>query len=159
MKSVALLLSILLLCSGCNRQAPTATDLMAKLLAPADTPAVRIYFNGASAEDSGYLSREECLSLYAGQNPVALSDEFAIALCKDDRIYEIHLYHALDAEKAEAIESCLRQRQTLLLKQDNYFYDPDHSAAASVVWKKGKWVCLLVTHDNERAMECLRGAI
>lgn len=159
MKRIALLLSLLMLCSGCNKSAPTATDLMAKLLAYSDLPVMQIYFNGAAFEDIGYLSREQSADLYCGQDPMSLSDEYAIALCKDDRICEIHLYHALDAEKADAIEAYLRKRQTLLLKKEYYFYDTDHPAASSVIWKKGKWVCLLVTHDNERAICRLREAL
>ena len=159
MKRIALLLSLLMLCNGCNKAAPTATDLMAKLLAFSDVPVMQVYFDGAAFEDVGYLSRDECAALYSGQNPIALSDEFAIALCKDDRIYEIHLYHALDAEKADAIEACLRRRQALLLKKEYYFYDADHPAASSVIWVKGKWVCLLVTDDNERAIDRLNSAI
>ncbi|MBQ8382055.1 MAG: hypothetical protein IJX47_02495 [Clostridia bacterium] len=150
---------LVLLLGGCHGRAPTATDLLAKLLTGADVPSVEIYFDGAMPEETGYLSEEESALLYNGHLPSKLSDEYAVALCKDDRIYEIHLYHALDTDKAEAIESHLRQRQTLLAGRENLFYDPDSSAAGSVIWRKGKWVCLLVTDDNERAREILRGAL
>lgn len=159
MKRIALLFSLLLLCSGCNAPTPTATDLLAKLLAYPDIPAVTVYFQGALAGETGYLSGEEFRRLYGGQDPARLSDEYAIALGKDDSIYEIHLFHALDAEKAEAIEANLRYRQALLWKQDTAFYDPDNPAAGSIIWKRGKWVCLLVTNDNERAVEVLKNAL
>ncbi|MBQ8288489.1 MAG: hypothetical protein IJX76_06940 [Clostridia bacterium] len=159
MKRLLIIGMLALLLSGCGGREPTATDLLAKLLTMSEVPAVEVYFGGAMPEEAGYLSKEESALLYNGHLPSELSDEYAIALCKDDRIYEIHLYHALDTDKAEAIESHLRQRQTLLAGQDNYFYDSDSPAAGSVIWRQGKWVCLLVTDDNERAREILRDAV
>jgi hypothetical protein len=109
-----------ILLTGCQRTEPTATDLLAKVLSSQETPQVEIYFHGAMLSDSGYLSNETEETLYQGQSPKTLSDEFAIALCQGDQVYEIHIFHGLDAEKAEQIEHILSRRQTVLQKQENY---------------------------------------
>ena len=159
LKRVLLPILLIALLSGCRNRAPTATDLLAQLLADGDTPVMEIYFDGAMTEEKGYLSEENERLLYGGRLPSALADEYAVALCKDDRIYEIHLYHALDSEKAEILEGCLQRRQMLLAEKENCFYEPDGFAASAVIWRRGKWVCLLVTGDNEAAGKTLRDAL
>ena len=158
-RMLALCMTLLIVTTGCQRSEPTATDLMAKLLSLPDTPSMTVYFEGAMPEDDGYLPIEEIGKLYVGQSPVELSDAFAIALCRDDRVFEIHIFHSLDSEKAEQIENILRRRQTLLQKQENYLYDPDNPGAGAAIWRQGKWVCLLVTTDNDTAKKILRNAI
>lgn len=159
MKRILILcLVLLMMIAGCTRNEPTATDLLAKLLSLPDTPSMTVYFEGAMPENDGYLAVEEEQQLYDGQSPGALSDEYAIALCRDDRVYEIHIFHSLDVEKGEQIENILRRRQTILQKQENYLYDPQNPGAGAVIWRKGKWVCLLVTTDNDSAKEILRRA-
>ncbi len=156
---LCLILIVGAMISGCTRQEPTATDLLAKLLAKDDVRTVVIYFNGAQPEGEGYLSLESEKRLYNGHDLALLSDEYAIALGQDDRLYEIHLYHALDHGKAEAIENRLRDRQLLLSKQELYYYDSENRGAEAIVWRKGKWVCLLVTDDNESMREILLDAL
>ena len=148
-----------ILLTGCQRTEPTATDLLAKVLSSQETPQVEIYFHGAMLSDSGYLSNETEETLYQGQSPKTLSDEFAIALCQGDQVYEIHIFHGLDAEKAEQIEHILSRRQTVLQKQENYLYDPENPGAGATIWRQGKWVCLLVTNENDHAKEILRDAL
>lgn len=159
MKRIMILLALLLFLGGCRERDPTATDLLAKLLTETKIPTATIYFAGAFPEETGYLSEEAGARLYNGHIPAKLSDDFAIALCKDDRVLEIHLYHALDDEKADAIESQLRMRQSILSNQEYYYYDPDTVAPGAVVWRSEKWVCLLVTADNEKAREVLRAML
>lgn len=156
---ISLLLLWTLILVSCSRNEPTATDLLAKLLASVEAPPMEIYFNGAVPEAVGYLSQTDSDALYEGHTPAKLSDEYALALCRDDRIYEVHLYHALDADRAEQIETILRRRQGALLKQENYLYDPDSPAAGSTVYRNGRWVCLLVTDDNQTAREILKDAL
>ena len=159
MKRFLAVLLLTLLLGGCHGREPTATDLLAKLLTMPDAPTVEIYFSEAMPDEAGYLSKEDVALLYNGQSPARLSDGYSIALGKDDRIYEIHLYHALDLDKAEIIESYLRTRQTILASRDNYFYDPDTIAPGAVIWRQGKWVCLLVTDHNDLAREILQDAL
>lgn len=149
---------IALLFTGCHKNRPTATDLLAKLLSIQDTPSMTIHFEGAMPEEEGYFPINEELKLYDGHSATSLADEYAIALCSDDRIYEIHIYHSLDLDKAEQIETVLRRRQTLLQKQDNYLFDPQSPGAGAVIWRNGKWVCLLVTDDNDAAKDILRNS-
>ena len=151
---IAIVITLILL-TGCNRREPTATDVMAKLLSQPSVPPMTVFFEGAMPENDGYLPLIEEEKLYGGQSPSALADEYSIALCKDDEVYEIHVFHSLDGEKAEQIENILRRRQTILQKQENYLYDPDNPGAQATVWRKGKWVCLLVTNDNEAVKELL----
>lgn len=146
----------IILLVGCQKNEPTATDLLAKLLSSPETPGMIIYFEGAMSDDEGYLSEEAEQKLYDGRSPCSLSDEYAIALCSDDRVYELHIFHSLDMEKTEQIENALRRRQTLLQKQENYLYDPQNPGAGAVIWRKGKWVCLLVTADNDTAKDILK---
>ncbi len=159
MKRILILLTAVLLLGGCRGREPTATDLLAKLITATHMPAAEIYFGGAFYEETGYLSEEASRLLYDGHIPAKLSDEYAVALSKDDRIVEIHLYHALDAEKADAIESQLRMRQNALVNRENYFYDPDGIAQEAVIWRRGKWVCLLVTADNDAARDVLKSML
>ncbi len=147
------------LLTACGRQVPSATDLMALLLGDASHPDVQIYFDGAAENAEGWISEEKMEALYGGQSPANLSDRYAIALCKDDRVYEIHLYYALDEISASQIEELLRERLECLQQKDNYIYDPDSMAASAVVWKKGRWVCLLVTDNNQRAKQLLKKRI
>lgn len=157
MKRILLMLVVasLLLFGGCGRNEPTATDLLAVLLGETDMPAAEIYFIGAMADEAGYLSEDVAELLYCGHSPAGLADDYAVALCRDDRSVEIHLYHALDAQAADAIEARLQIRKTLLANRDQYLYDPDSIAPGAVIWRKGKWVCLLVTPDNEVARATL----
>jgi hypothetical protein len=150
---------VLAILTGCSRSSPTATDILAKLLTLPGTPPTTIYFEGAVPENDGYLSLHMEEKLYCGQSPAALSDAFAVALCKDDQVYEIHIFHSLDEEKAEQIETILRRRQTVLQKQENFLYDPENPGAGAVIWRRGKWVCLLVTNDNDAAKAVLRELI
>ncbi len=157
MKRVWMLCMIgIILLTGCQKNTPTATDLLAKLLSTAETPRTMIYFEGAMPDDEGCLSEETEQKLYDGRSPCSLADEYAIALCSDDRVYELHIFHSLDMEKTEQIENALRRRQTILQKQENYLYDPQNPGAGAVIWRKGKWVCLLVTTDNDSAKEILK---
>ncbi len=159
MKFLSLLLAAVLMLSGCtlgfSQSAPTATDLLAKLLALPDTPATRIYFNRADPEEECYLSEETARRLYGVRSPLSLADEYAIALCTDDRIWEIHLFHAADPERAQLIESRLGRRADLLAKESHQFYEPDSAGAGATVFRRGRWVCLLVTSDNSAAKEIL----
>lgn len=155
-KRFVLFLLLPCLLTACRQKSPTATDLLAKLLTLPDTPAVSIYFSGAAAEEDGYLPEDAEDILYNGQSPVALAEDFAIALGRGDQIFEYHLYYALDAEKADQIETILRHRQVLLLKQGNYLYDPENPAARATVWRRGKWVGLLVTESNDAAKSLLK---
>lgn len=149
---VCILLCVLTACQSTS----TATDLLAKILAMPPTPDTVVYFNGAGPEDSGYLTLEDTELLYSGQNPGMLSEEFAVAMGKDDHVYEVHLYLALDEEKADQIENILRGRQLLLQRKENYLYDPDSAAASAVVWRRGKWVALLATEENEAIKSILK---
>lgn len=153
------LMSCLLILGGCARQLPSATDLMALLLSELEHPDMQIYFDGASAEGEGWLAEEKKVELYGGHSPSALSQRYAIALCKDDRIYEIHLYYALSAVAASQIEELLRGRLDELQQKENYLFDPDSAAASGIVWQRGRWVCLLVTEDNAAAKELLKQRI
>ena len=150
---------LLIVLTGCERARPRATDLLAKLLSMPNTPQMEVYFEGAMHSEVGYLSAETEEMLYDGQSPKALSDEYAIALCRDDQVYEIHIYHALDAQRAEQIEHILARRQLILQKQENYLYDPENPGAGAVIWRREKWVCLLVTTDNDNAKDIIRHAV
>ncbi len=157
--AVCALMSCLLILGGCAKQLPSATDLMALLLSELDHPEMQIYFDGASAEGEGWLAEEKKVELYGGHSPSTLSERYAIALCKDDCIYEIHLYYALSAVAASQIEELLRGRLDELQQKENYLFDPDSAAASGIVWQRGRWVCLLVTEDNAAAKELLKQRI
>lgn len=157
------MICILLVCSlilgGCAKAMPSATDLMALLLSELDHPEMQLYFNSATEEGEGWLAEEKLQALYAGYSPSAFSERYAIALCKDDRIYEIHIYYALDATAASQIEELLRGRLEELQQKENYLYAPDSVAPSGTVWQRGNWVCLLVTEDNQRAKQLLKTRI
>lgn len=158
MTGICLCLSMVIL-SACAKQPPSATDLMALLLSELEHPEMEIYFDGAAEEASGWLAKDRSEALYGGHLPTESAARYAIALCKDDRIYEIHLYYALNATAATQIEELLRGRLETLQQKENYLYDPDSLAASGIVWKRGKWVCLLVTEDNRLAKSLLKERI
>ena len=157
MKRIFLILGVLLcLLSACGKEY-TATDLLAKItVLPIHRDAV-IYFRGADIEGSGYLSKETAELLYSGQNLLPLCDDFALLLGKDDRLFEVHLYHAADGEKADAIDLILQQRQSLLLCKDNGLYASDPPNVE--VWRKGMWIVLMATDDNPSVKELLKKMI
>ena len=137
----------------------TATDLLAKIMTlPIRRDAV-IYFNGADADGAGYLSRENTERLYGGQSPASLSADYALALGKNDDLFEIHLYYALDAQLADEVEVILRERVYLLQKKDNELYLSDASNVGVMVWRRGNWVILLATEDNDSVKELLKSII
>ncbi len=158
MKRILPLVCILLcLFTSCG-EPYTATDLLAKIMSlPIKRDAV-ICFYGADEEGEGYLSNEKSSLLYSNQDPMAMAEDFAIALGKDDAVFEVHLYHALDGEKADAIELILQKRQSLLLRKDNELYTSE-SYANATVWREGRWVALLATDDNESVKQLLKKLI
>lgn len=156
---IACLVGMALLFSSCTKHPPSATDLMADLLAELDHPEMQLYFEGAMAEGEGSISEEALELLYGGHSPSEHAELYALALCKDDRIYEIHLYYALNATAASQIEELLRGRLEELQSKENYFYDPDSLAASGTVRRKGNWVCMFVTEDNAKAQEIVEGRI
>lgn len=158
-RRLSALYACLLLLAACSKQIPSATDLMADLLAALEHPDMAIYFDSAPEEGEGWLSEEELSALYGGHSTAALADRYAIALCRDDRIYELHLYYARSATAASQIEELLRGRLEELQKRENYLYDPDSLAASGIVWKNGNRVCLLVTEDNAKAKEIIKDRI
>lgn len=154
--TLAVLLIGSLSLSSCNKQSPSATDLMALLLAELDHPDMTLYFESAPKEGEGWLSEEKLTALYGGHSTSILAEKYAIALCKDDRIYEIHLYYALNATAASQIEELLRGRLEELQQKENYLYDADSLASSGNVWRKGNWVCLLVTENNAKAKAIIK---
>lgn len=164
-RRLSLLLLITILCnaavmlSACGQKEASATDLMALLLAELDHPEMQLYFDSAPAESEGWLADEKLAALYGDHSPSSLADRYAIALCKDDRMYEIHIYYALNATAASQLEELLRGRLETLQQKENYLYDPDSVAESGIVWRKGRWVCLLVTEDNAAAKKCLKARI
>lgn len=155
---ILLCLSAVLL-SACSKPPPSATDLMAILLSELEHPEMQLYFEGALQEGDGWIAQETMETLYCGKLPAEYAADYAIALCKDDRIYEIHLYYALNATAASQIEEFLRGRLEAIQQKENYLFDPDSAAASGIVWKRGKWVCLLVTEDNGYAKTLLKERI
>lgn len=149
--SILLLVSCLL--TACGRSY-TATDLLAKIMALPAARDAAIYFQGADIEGGGYLTQEQGALLYSGQDPMVLSQDYALALGKDDTVFEVHLYLALDGEKADAIELILQRRQSVLCHKDNELYTPDFVGVE--VWRKGKWVALIATEDNQSIKELLK---
>lgn len=144
---------------SCAQKQASATDLMAHLLGSLDHPEMQIYFDGAAEEGDGWLSDTQIEALYGGHSPVSLAEQYSIALCKADRIYEIHLFNALNTTAADQIEELLRGRLEQLQQKGNYLYDADSFAATGIVWKRGRWVCLLVTEDNALAKALLKERI
>lgn len=153
---IACLIGLTVTLLSCRGESASATDLMALLLSELEHPEMQLYFDGAAEEGEGWLSDEKLLSLYSGHSPSDYADQYAIALCKDDRIYEIHLYDALNATAASQIEELLRDRLEELQQKENYLYDPDSAAPFGIVWKRGRWVCLLVTEDNQLAKDLIK---
>ena len=159
MKRLMLLFCLISFTFTACRVEYTATDLLAKIMTlPIGRDAV-IYFAGADADGVGYLSREETHRLYGGEEPSALSADYALALGKDDEVFEIHLYHALDAQMADEVEEILRERVSLLQKKENELYLSDSPTVTAVVWRKGNWVALLATDDNESVKELLKSIL
>ena len=154
------IVSILLLAIGlltACRRGYTATDLLAKIMALPVARDAAIYFHGADPEGDGYLTREQGDLLYSGQDPILLSEDYVLALGKDDAVFEVHLYLALDGEKADAIELILQKRQSLLYRKENELYSPVPGDAE--VWRYGKWVALIATEDNQSVKDLLKQAL
>lgn len=162
-KTGALLLGALciymFLLNACTKSVPSATDLMALLMSELDHPEMQIYFDSAAEEGEGWISDDKLEALYDGHSPVSLADAYAIALCKDDRIYEIHLYHALSLSDAVQIEELMRNRLEELQSRENTVYDPESVAPGGIVWARGRWVSLLVTENNQHAKEIMKKRI
>ena len=155
MKRLCLLLcAVLVLLNACRSQY-TATDLMAKILTVSEGRSVTIYFSKAETEGEGYLSAENIMLLYNGMNPTVLSEDYAIALSKDDELFEVHLYRALNTDNAEEIESVLQARMLLLQSEEKGWYVGENPAERAILMRSGNWVALLVTEDNAAVKELL----
>ena len=159
MKRLGVLLGVLvcLLCACGNQY--TSTDLLAQIMALPTARDAMIYFKGADADDAGYLTQEDSLLLYGGKDPAVLSVDYALALGKDDSIFEVHIYRGLDVQQADEVELILRERLNRLQKKENEFYLSDGSMLSGTVWRKGNWIVLAVCDDNESILQLLRSKL
>lgn len=157
--SAAVLLALLTLlsCGG----GYTCTDLLAAgREACGEEPELRVYFDGGT--DFNRLDTRRAAQLYDGMDPVPLCDGYAVCLSPRDRVYEIHIYRCSATDRTGELEKILRRRIELLQSPDVYLYDPEgyeEIVNAAAVYRKGKYVCLLATPDNDGVWDAIREKI
>ena len=156
MKRLVVLVGVLVCLLSACRMHYTSTDLLAQILALPTARDAKIYFKGADSDDEGYLPLEDRLLLYRGKDPTELSEDYALALGKDDSLFEVHIYRGLDAQQADEVEVILRDRLNRLQKKENEFYLSDGSMIGGTIWRKGNWIVLIVCDDNESVLQLLR---
>lgn len=153
------LLIPILLC-GCSGSY-TCTDLLASASARCGgAEDLKIYFSGGT--DLNRLSEERAGQLYDGMDPTSLCDDYAICLSRRDSVFEIHIYRSSATNRTAELSKILQRRIELLQSPDVYLYDPEgyeEIVNSAAVYSKGKYVCLLVTPDNDAVWKEIKGRI
>ncbi|MBE6619248.1 MAG: hypothetical protein E7626_05650 [Ruminococcaceae bacterium] len=160
-KTLALLIALLSVFSSCQRKLPSAADLIFEVLgALDDVPAYAIYYSDAPKYSGSTLSPEDAELLYRDCDMCSYAESFAVALGKDDSVWEIHVFIALSAGDAGFIEDALTRRLEMLRDDDIYVYDAEtyesRIESAKVV-REGRLVCLTVCGDNALAAKKILG--
>lgn len=136
----------------------TCTDLLAAAREKCGKePTLRVYFDKGG--DFNRLDEDQAKQLYDGMSPIPLCDGYALCLSPRDQVYEIHIYRCSATDRTDELEKILRRRIELLQSQDVYLYDPDgyeQTVNSAAVYRKGKYVCLLVTPDNDAVWDVIR---
>ena len=159
-KHLCLLLTLMiLLCGSCASHTLTPTDLLYSALGSLeDHPDGNIFFSGAEENSPEYTDDEKIALLYDGRGTEGLYQSYALFLSSDDSIYELHVYRALSEAKALQIEKILYRRVDMLQKGDIYLYNEDNYEkviSRACVIKKGVYVILLLTDDNDGAKKAM----
>ena len=159
-KSFIRLLALCVLCScilnSCVGRSPGATDLLFDALdALGSFPAYEIFYSGAPEYSESLLNTEHSELLYRDKNMASYAESFAIALGKDDELWELHVFVALSAGDAGFIENALIRRLDILQTRDIYIYDPEiyeKRVQDARVLRHGRVVCLSICDDNSRVL-------
>ncbi len=139
--------------TSCSDSANTPTDILYECIGQVEQcPTSNIYFSEAEAGCDEYIDEGQLKKLYNGMSPASLSVSFALLLSKDDSIYEVHIYKAKSQLNAEEIEKILYRRVEMIQKKDIYLYDEENFeniSASAKVYKKGRYVALIITDNND----------
>ena len=157
-----ILFSVLILCS-CSATEYTSTDLLYTLIDRLpQVPASSIYFSEAEENGENSFDGDSMSELYGGMSPKGLYISYALLVSRDDIVYEIHVYKSVSQIKNTDLEKLLYRRIELIQNKDLYLYDEENYenviCRARVV-KKGRFVILLVTDDNDRLENTINGIL
>ncbi len=139
----------------------TCTDLLAVARERCgESGDLKIYFSGGT--DLNRLSNERAEQLYDGMDPTSLCDDYAVCLSRRDQVFEIHIYRLSATNRTAELAKILQRRIELLQSPDVYLYDPEgyeEIVNSAAVYRRGKYVCLLVTPDNDAVWKEIKGKI
>lgn len=153
---IALFLAVVLLAvPGCGTKGEETGDLAKKIYEGAlqSSKTVKVYDH---REESAFLA-----ALYGEEEkPEIFSsvEECTIVLSKNDGGFEIQILKMRHLSQVREGERLLRQRMELLQSAEmrNYLGQRyEDYIASAVIFVKGRYVFLLATGDNERALRCI----
>ena len=160
---VLLLLILCLSVPSCSVNEPSPTDILFETLSVlADHPSGDVFFSGAEEYSGNYAEEEKLTSLYAGVSPKGLYSSYALFLCRDDRVYEIHIYKAASEAEGLRLQKLMDRRKDMLQSGDIYLYDEENYEdviCAAKTLRRGVYVILLLTDDNTKAEKTILGMI
>lgn len=143
--------------SSCSSGSASPTDLLYSALSGLEgCPDSDIYFSGASELSENYASEKKLSKLYAGMSPEGLYSAYALSLARGDGVYELHVFKAGSEIKAIRLEKLMRRRVDMLQSGEIYLYNEENYESVicrGEVIRKGAYVILLLTDDNEGALK------
>ncbi len=161
-KTIIICFLPLLMLTSCAENAYTCTDLMYIMQNSLGTlPVSSIYFSESFEGENTYISSDSLTELY-GSDIASFSKSYSIMLSKGTQIYEIHIFKALSNKDSNSIEALLYKRLERLQDKDVYIYDDEHFEnviSRGRVCKKGLYVFLLVTQDNDALQKSIDKAL
>ncbi len=161
---LAVAMSVLLSFASCDAgNGKSADDVAYKLLsAYDDLPQCSQYVKNEKEFAKGYISEESFNNMYTG-NQIELSewdmiDQFRLVVSDSSNLFEIHVIKAVNISDTEIIKKLVEKRAALIENfrktASGYF-----TANKADVYVKGKFVFLLVTPDNEKAIKIINKSL
>lgn len=173
MKKVSILLVLVLILlsfTSCTEDSGvSAEELMREITSSyKNIPPCRAELRfGAEMESRSYLSHKLAGIIYYGKKSenvreLNLLSDFVIRLPDDQSAFEIHVLKVKNlSNREEVIELCQR-RIKMLQKSEVYLYVPEayeENIAGATVYTKGNFVILLITPDNQKAINAIERKI
>lgn len=155
--SLLLILSLALPFWGCDKNGPSTKEGLRELLDVLGLEGhTLLYTSQGGAEESEVLAR-----IYGRSdaiNAFSSVSEYAIALPKKEGGAEIHVLKMRHSSDEEGLKALLRGRMDVLQAADVKGYLGDAYAdclGMARIYQKGRYLFLLATADNDRAMEAI----